>query len=423
MDFFVDKVNINGVQQVFIVDEFDLPITENITINWMNNYICKEKGHNTVRSRETECVHLLFSLRYFIINGVDLVRRVESGKYITLDEISKFSTHCLKKSEVIKQQSCNKVVSFSTKDIISPALKSLTFEAEKVKNDTASARMRVMKSFIQYLHKRFHTSSTDEEINLKYTLSIRNLELEIKNAKSENQSVIDIDKNIFDQDVLDVLFDITQVGHPDNPFKSAQIRNRIIIDIMFDLGIRRGALLQMKDTDLRDDNLERVVIENRVNYEDTRLHRPTQKSRSAQVGIEPEIMINIKKYIEEERVKYHRSENHGFIIISEWGDTSGQPLSMSGFNYIFEVLSKSISKKLGREVTIGPHQIRYYWNQQFSEDAEAAGLSTTETDKLRKEYMSWSDKSKMSELYNIRSSLKKVRKIKQRNQRKMFFED
>ncbi|MEZ8602831.1 MULTISPECIES: site-specific integrase [Vibrio] len=423
MDFMINKVNVNGVQQVFFVDELGLPITDNITINWANNYICKEKEHNTIRSRETESAHLLFSLKYFITNGIDVTRRVESGRYITFNEVLDFSTHCFKKAKVIQQQTSSKVVSFSTKDFLSPALKSMTFEAEKVANGTAAARMLSMKSFIEYLHKRIHTSFTDTDTVLNYKNTMRNLSLEIKKAKTENKKVIDIDKPIFDEEVLEALFDMIQVGHPENPFKSGQIRNRIIIDTIFDTGIRRGALLQTKITDLRDENIERIVIENRVNRDDIRQHRPTQKSQSGQVAIEPEIMLNIKKYIEEERVKYPMSENHDFILISEWGTTAGQPLSITGFNYIFEVLSKAISKKLGRKVTIGAHQIRHHWNQKFSEDTEAAGLSNTETDRLRKDQMTWSAKSEMAEVYNVRHSLKKVRDIKQRYQNKMYFGD
>ena len=74
-------------------------------------------------------------------------------------------------------------------------------------------------------------------------------------------------------------------------------------------------------------------------------------------------------------------------------------------------------------MTIGPHQIRHHWNQKFSEDTEAAGLSNTETDRLRKDQMTWSAKSEMAEVYNVRHSLKKVRDIKQRYQNKMYFGD
>ncbi len=421
MNVKVDKVTINGVQHVFFTDELDLPITDNITINWASSYICKEKGHNTINSRETEAKHLLFSLKYFMTKGIDLTNRIESGKYITISEVFEFSAHCFKKAKIIEQQTNSNVVSFSIKDFISPALKSATFEAEKVANGTAVARMTPLKNFIMYLHKRIHTNFTDADTVLNYDNTVRNLSLEIKKAKRENKKVIDIDKPVFDEEVLHVLFDITQVGHPENPFKSAQLRNRTIIDTIFDTGVRRGALLQTKITDLRDENIERIIIENRINTDDPRKHRPTQKTQSGLIAIEPETMANIKKYIEEKRILYPDSENNDFIFISEWGNTAGQPLSISGFNYIFEVLSKAISKKLGRKVIIGPHQIRYHWNQTFSDDTEAAGLSNTEIDRLRKQQMTWSPKSEMAEVYNIRHSLKKVREIKQRYQSKMYY--
>ena len=94
-----------------------------------------------------------------------------------------------------------------------------------------------------------------------------------------------------------------------------------------------------------------------------------------------------------------------------------------GFNYIFEILSLALSKKLGREVKVTPHMIRHYWNTDFSEKAREAGISKTETERLRKLVMTWSAKSTMSDTYDMFDRLKQVRKIKQGLQNKLFDEE
>lgn len=423
MHFKVDKVTINNVQHVCFIDGDDCPLTGSQVINWANAYISKEKGHNTITSQSTEAKHLLVGLKYFFSKQIDLVERVSAGEFLTFSEVSDFSRHSFNKAEIIKRdiESQSKIASFSSKDVLSPAFKNATFEAERVANGTAVARMNSIKNFIEYLFKRLHMGFPCSDTVINKNNTSRNLTLEIKKAKSTNTKVVDVDKPIFDDEVLNTIFEITQVGHPDNPFRSrSQFRNRLILDSIFCTGIRRGALLQAKITDLHDENIERINIEKRVNNDDPRLHRPTQKTQSGVVPLEPELMKDLKKYIENIRVTYPKSEEHGFIFITESGQTSGQPLSKTGFDYIFETLSIALSKKLGRKIKVTPHMIRHYWNFDFSEKARKAGISKTETERLRKEIMTWSAKSTMSDTYDIFDRLKRVRMIKQNIQKKLF---
>lgn len=426
MDFKVDKVTINNAQHVCFVDADDSPLTASQVINFANAYISKEKAHNTITSQATEAKHLLSGLNYFFSKQIDLLERVASGEFLTFSEVSDFARHCFKKAEVVKRdtESEGKIASLASKDVLSPAFKSATFESERVANGTAVARMNSIKSFIEYLFKRLHTvfSGADTVINKNNTL--RNLTIEIKKAKSENTKVIDVDKPIFDDEVLNAIFEITQVGHPENPFRSrSQFRNRLILDFIFDTGLRRGALLQAKITDLHDENIEYISIEKRVNNDDPRLHRPTQKTQTGVAPLEPKLMKDLKHYIESIRVNYRKSEEHDFIFIAETGKTAGQPLSKTGFDYIFEILSLALSKKLRREVKVTPHMIRHFWNFDFSEKAREAGISKTETERLRKLVMTWSAKSTMSDTYDMFDRLKQVRKIKQGIQNKLFDEE
>ncbi len=426
MNFEVVKVAINNVQHVCFVDEDNSPITASQVINWANAYISKEKGHNTITSQTTESKHLLVGLDYLFSQQIDLVKRVEKGEFLTFSEVSDFSRHCFKKAGIIQRdkEAKDKVASLSSKDVLSPAYKSATFQAESVANGTAAARMKSIKSFIEYLYKRLHNGFPDADTEISYTNTSRNLTHEIKKAKAQNTKVVDVDKPIFDDEILGAIFEITQVGNSHNPFRSrSQFRNRLILDTLFYTGMRRGALLQAKITDLHDENIERIAIEKRINNDDPRLHRPTQKTQSGTAPIEPQLMKDLKMYIEGVRVAYPLSEEHDFIFISESGKTSGQPLSITGFDYIFEVLSLALSKKLGREIKVTPHMIRHYWNLDFSEKARKAGISKTETERLRKNIMTWSAKSTMPDIYDMFDRLKQVRKIKQDLQKKLFDEE
>ncbi|MCE0558265.1 site-specific integrase [Motilimonas sp. E26] len=423
MDFRVDKVAINNVQHVCFIDKDHSPITISQVINWANTYISKEKGHNTITSQTVEAKHLLVGLNYFTSHQIDLVKRVASEQFLTESEVSDFSRHCFKKASIIQQDNeprC-KVLSFSSKDLLSPAFKSATFQAQRVANGTAAARIKTMKNFIEYLHKRLHNTFTGKIQN--YSRTIRSFTLEIKKAKTEKHKVIDVDKPIFDEEVIRAIFEITQERHPENPFRPrSQCRNRLILDTFFCTGMRKGALLQAKTLDLHDENIEFIAIVNRINIDDPRLHRPTQKTQSTTAPIEPQLMNNLKRYINVSRNTHPSAEEHDYIFISESGKTAGQPLSKTGVDYIFKTLSLAITHKLGRSVNVTPHMIRHYWNLDFSEKARDAGISKTETERLRRHIMAWSAKSTMPDVYDMFDRLRQVRNIKQGFQNDLFDE-
>jgi integrase len=433
MNIKIKKITVNGEQSVFYTDEYGAPFTGNLTIDWASNYLCCEKGGTTIASRETKARHLLFCITYFIDNNIDVVNRVASGQFFEYIELDEFSKHCYMKQKFIKRTLSSSVVSFTQKDSISPSTRQSTFRQQSVANTTARERLRIIRDFLEYLFKRHHSGEHSISLAVKHSTTIKHLKREISKATPQNTKVIDVDEQIFTEKMLKKIFDITQVNHPENPFQRSQLRNRIIIETIFDIGARRGALLNLKIGDIKDADTPRLDIINRVNFDDPRLHRPTQKTQSGAVGTQRSTTQNIKLYIEivrgakdpndtEENKSnkiplFPKATNHDFIFIAESGETKGQPLSITGFNYIFEVLSKALN------VHITPHLIRHHWNYAFTQDCEEAGISNVEIDKLRKSQMTWAIDSKMAEKYNKRAILEKVREVKQGYQSQLFYKE
>ncbi|GIU46244.1 transposase [Shewanella sairae] len=395
----IEKITVNGEQSVFYTDGFGYPISGNLSVDYASNYICLEKSSTTIKSRETTARHLLFCLNYFIYNDIDIVNRVASGEFFSFFELDKFSNHCFLKQRIINKTKSSNIVSFTPKDSISPSTRKTTCRQNQVSNTTARERLRALRSYLEYLYERFYGFNSPTRLKEHYDNVIRHLNREVNKAKPNNTSVIDIDEEVFTQEVIDKIFEITLVGHPSNPFKRSQLRNRVIIDTIFDIGIRRGALLNLKLGDIKDEETPRLDIINRINFDDPRKHRPTQKTQSGVIGTQFSTIRNLKTYIETVRDSYTsttkpsplypKALEHDFIFISEYGTTKGHPLSITGFNYIFDVLSEAVG------VNIHPHLIRHHWNYNFTRQAEKAGLTSHETDKLRKHQMTWSENSTM----------------------------
>ncbi|TOD54905.1 hypothetical protein CGJ62_22330 [Vibrio parahaemolyticus] len=425
MNIRIEKITVNGEQSVFYTDQFGLPITGNLSIDHASNYICLEKGGTTVTSRETTARHLLFCLNYFNDQNINIAERVMSAKFLDSSELNKFSRHCYKKQEFIKETTLSNITSFTEKDSISPSTRQSTFRQKSVANTTVKERLRAMRGFLEYLFERFHYGTLPMETEKRHSDTIEYLKREIRKAKPQNNKVIDVDEVVFTEELLELIFEITQVGHPKNPFRKAQLRNRVIIETIFDTGLRRGALLGLKIGDIVDDSTPRIKVIKRVNTDDPRKHRPTQKTQSGVIGATRITTQNLKTYIEtirdsvdpkeKSRPLYPKATTHDFIFISEHGKTKGAPLSITGFNYIFEILSKALNEH------ISPHLIRHHWNYAFTQLCKAANLTNEEADKLRKNQMTWDDNSDMASIYNKRAILEKVREIKQGYQSQLFY--
>jgi integrase len=62
-------------------------------------------------------------------------------------------------------------------------------------------------------------------------------------------------------------------------------------------------------------------------------------------------------------------------------------------------------------MTLTSHVMRHTWNERFSEQAEAMGLSESAEEKARNTQQGWSDNSKMAATYTRRHTAKKGREI------------
>jgi integrase len=69
--------------------------------------------------------------------------------------------------------------------------------------------------------------------------------------------------------------------------------------------------------------------------------------------------------------------------------------------------------ELRRKVTglpeeLSPHVLRHTWNDRFSEFMDQSGATPEEEEKMRKQQMGWSDRSKMAATYTRRHTRRKT---------------
>ena len=124
-------------------------------------------------------------------------------------------------------------------------------------------------------------------------------------------------------------------------------------------------------------------------------------------------MKQLNKYIEHVRSLYPESESHEFVFVSEKGSV-GKPLSLRGYDYVFETLSKHLS------FHITAHMLRHKWNEEFDVKAEKLGYKGEAKEDIRKSAMGWSENSQMGAIYNAKRLGEGAQKIQQEIQRDQF---
>jgi integrase len=355
-------------------------------------------GSKSFNTRHTYAGTMNFLHKYFKTNDINLVQRVESGQLFILKEFEDFTHHCKYKADIDVDKAENVLPFGQMSDkLLEGLIHETRYSEKKAGYQTVKGRLSRFISYIDYLYNLFHfDNDVSPEIHNKITelrkLVTDTIATEIKN----NASVVDpFEKAIPD----DIFVSFLEMIHPkslNNPFKGSRFRNHILVSILIETGIRRGAVAKLKLSDIKDSNDNYRLLTTRTpdDKTDKRLRAGAQKTNAHSSAISSELMKRIKTYITTERSGYKASESHDFLLVSEKGVTAGDPLSL---NMVSSVIDK-LSNALGFHIT--PHLIRHKWNEIFHTRALAAGYTSQQIEDIRKYAMGWTEDSKMGQIYN-----------------------
>jgi len=394
--------SLSGKRDVVIVDDAGLPVCFFL---WSFISDCYgQKAFNT-RNRYTHTINFIH--KYFTKEKIDIVERVREGQLFSLDEVEKFVRHC--QFNISSQQDKHNVVSID-KLINNPVylrMHETRNSNNKVAVSTVSVRLFQFISYIDYLYTIFHyDNNSSEKISdslskLKSFIDERRGSLgDDKSAASDPYESAIPDKSYFD------MLEYIKPSSSNNPWKGSRLRNQLIVQLLIETGIRKGAVAKLKITDIVDDwSAPRILVTRTPNdVTDARTIRPAQKTKPHASSISLELLKSLKIYISTIRPQYE-SDSHDFLFISEKGNTSGQPLALNSLSALIKVLSESI----GFHFT--PHILRHKWNEIFDIQAKGLGYSDQQIEDIRKYAMGWSENSEMSLLYNSMRNAIRVHEI------------
>ncbi|MCH2341313.1 tyrosine-type recombinase/integrase [Pseudomonas sp. NPDC047963] len=406
----IKRYQFNSLSFVAIVDEADCPVDP-----YVSCYLNGPLASKSVNTRLRYANELKFILRHFQEKNIELPARIASQTLISLKEYFQFYDRCC-----FSQLMYNEVENINFLDMESKQLRNVIVANQrglaKVSSETLQGRVRCLRRFLLWLFDQFHEiRDVEEKVSKEFNRLISKIKLD-EEALSKNSSgqVLNPDESVMPDEIFAMLLEMVRPSSPNNPFKAGKVRNYLIIRLLAQCGIRRGALAKLKISDFHfygDFNKFRVYRSG-CDPTDPRSDKPKQKTKSHLATISPILMKEVQLYVDLVRVKYPRSHQHDFLFVSENDSkgTAGQPISLKSINAIFQKLTKVLGFHMH------PHTLRHKWNEILDVEGERLGVNPVLLEDIRKYAMGWSQGTTMNQVYNDKRLALKARELSKAHQ-------
>lgn len=376
----------NGERQSLVVGDDGIPA-------WWPNIWLLTKQRSRGKAAGTIANYAYFLVRLY--NWAEARHLPLDDRMLSRDWLKEWELLAL--AEELKVQ-VNAVISRlpekgKSSDKIERFLAPVVSEAKLVKNETAATRLNIISDYLFWLG-----TQGVHRLHLQQRRIQQTLLDEMIGSFLDNVPICNTDENAgrsYDRPGVLRLLEITMPGHLENPFESPeiQLRNHLIVMMLFSFGLRLGELaaLKVKDLDFRAGELS---IERRPDDpEDPRgRYAPVQKTRSRVMRLELSGLIQV--YKNQVRNRYELALAHPYLLVSE---PNGEAISKAAIEKVFRELREKVS---GLPEKLTPHYLRHAWNYEWSSICEQKGIPRAQAEQMRKLLMGWTNSSKQGERYN-----------------------
>lgn len=261
-------------------------------------------------------------------------------------------------------------------------------------------RLSHIAKYVEWLATVLLEESLDRKTSLDIAKMKKGFESRRPSRKGRNQ--LDREKGLTLEQEL-TLKEVVRPGSDRNPFEdeATQVRNELIILLLFHLGIRSGELLNIRVSDV-DWSKNQIVIARRADdKKDPRRRQPLVKTLDRRLPMKDTLVKSVHNYILHFRRKVPSARKHDYLLVThKSGPTEGQPMSRS-------TLIKVINMVAGADpslTSLHAHELRHTWNNRFSEhmDASADAPEPSEQESQRSYLQGWKPGSGTSAVYNRR---------------------
>lgn len=375
----------SGERYVVLLDE------ETLVPHYASNLFITTQvrnASNSMASMVSAAGHLTILYRFFSLRKIDLQQRCSSNTFLHLHEVDSlrdFMSYRFRKWDL-----CNVDQHMFSVDEL---LASYGF----VHKDVLHSRLTTASNYIVWFGRRLfdHLRPEPEALN--------ELGEQIKALRpahrGRNQELKDRALNELERTSLEQLL---EVGGVSNPFgDSVQVRNRLMILIEMELGIRGGELLNIRVADCDFSNNTLLIARRADQLDDPRTYQPLVKTNERRLPVDEWLMAEIHHYVLVQRRAVSNANRCAYLFVTHKnGPTVGQPLSISAYQKMWDVLQAATPELRG----VTGHRLRHTWNNKFSEEMDTLVKppSSVVQEQMRSRWMGWREGSGTAARYNKR---------------------
>lgn len=365
------------------------------------------------------CTTLAFFYRWLEDMEIDLLARLEEGKFLTDPELYRLADITQYRAEDLpddkdRKSSKTQVISLNRVGVNGKRKQDVR---QSVVVGSQATRLRYIKSYLAFLAGYIAatltaTKSAKLEVEAKRGVATLSAQIPWKSNRATLGSRVGVTKEQQDR-----LLAVVNPNSPANPWVRDFVRQRnwLIILLLLASGIRRGELLNLQISDLMQCEPRFNVLRRPDSAADHRVLQPTPKTRERTIELLPAVMRQVWRYVSL-RHKIKAARQHPFLIVSEDGDA----LSYKTIDKIFADVRRAWPDL---NTGLSSHVMRHTWNERFSEQAEEMEIDATAEERARVEQQGWKDNSKTSQVYTRRYAARKGREISRKLQEKLDVPD
>lgn len=276
---------------------------------------------------------------------------------------------------------------------------------EPVNSGTQYSRLTTVAYFLQWLSRYLLTDPGPSDSE-KVDALVEQIKARRPTKKGRNSNFVD---RALTNDQIEALFESIQIQHSNNPFgRTVQRRNRLVVLLLYYLGIRCGELLGIKVTDIDFAANQLHIVRRADEKSDPRIDEPNSKTEPRILPLSDALSKEIHDYVVNERRSATHRRRHEFLLVThKEGPTIGQPMTKAGYNKVLSTLVSSNPRLAG----VTGHMLRHTWNHNFSEklDSLEDPPSSVKQEQMRSYLMGWKQGSGTAATYNRRFTARKGR--------------
>lgn len=373
-----------------------------ITLYTINQLRSRGLAVKTIEQTLQHLKLLMFFLKNNYSEEINLEERFKNAKLLSLSEIETLCDVCKLHFEDLTEES------LFTKTQTNIKLNSLeNFRAtNKSKNirtvnpKSTGHRIRAIRDYLVWLGNTYLSNVEDfglKTLSLNDTIKTVTSALEARIPKNYNNDPVSGKRGLSEEE-LKTLFSVIDKDSESNPWKSSftKTRNELVIFWLYEVGLRRGELLNIKMSDLNFQEEKVYILRRPDDSDDPRTNQPVVKTLARKLPISKNLLDLTYSYLFGIRERLPESVYHPYLFVA---DKSGLPMSLSALNKIFSDLKKADSNL---PKNFSPHILRHSWNDNFSKTMDDKKTPEEQEKQIRSYLMGWVPTSNTASTYTRR---------------------